>query len=181
MPDGSSSQTAPDNADPRKPNPIRLVDEADWSSGPCDAPGGSADESPRPGALMIGRPGWNSGPMPDLTAADLSAAVGHRGWQVSDHGDHVSAEFRAGSMLRVLAGRTPAELASRIAGAEAGMPGPAPTSVLVEVAGRHPTWSVDAEPGPHGVTATRGDVHLWAPDAAELGALLDVADPLMTP
>jgi hypothetical protein len=25
------------------------------------------------------------------------------------------------------------------------------------------------------------DVHLWAADAAELGALLDVADPMMTP
>jgi hypothetical protein len=181
MHDDPSSQTAPGSAGPHKPNPIRLAGKACRSSGLCDAPGESADEPTRPGALMIGRPGWNSGPMPDLTAADLSAAVGHRGWQVSDHGDHVSAEFRAGSMLRVLASRTPAELAARIADAEAGMPSPDPTSVLVEVAGRHPTWSVDAEPGRHGVTATHGDVHLWAADAAELGALLDVADPMMTP
>jgi hypothetical protein len=181
MHDDSSSQKAPRSAGPHKPNPIRLVGEADWSSGPCDVPGESADEPARPGALMIGRPGWSSGPMPDLTAADLSAAVGHRGWQVSDHGDHVSAEFRAGSVLRVLAGQTPAELAARIADAEAGMPGPDSASVLVEVAGRHPTWSVDAEPGRHGVTATRGDVHLWAADTAELGALLDVADPMMKP
>ena len=61
------------------------------------------------------------------------------------------------------------------------MPGPHPASVLAEIAERHPTWSVDAEPGPHGVTATRGDVHLWASDAAELGALLDAAGPMMTP
>jgi hypothetical protein len=38
---------------------------------------------------------------------------------------------------------------------------------------------VDAADHGHGVTATRGDVHLWASDAAGLSALLDVADPLV--
>ena len=39
-----------------------------------------ADPAP-PAALMTGRPGWNSGPMPDMTAEDLAAAVAPRGWR----------------------------------------------------------------------------------------------------
>ena len=134
-----------------------------------------------PAALKTGPPGWNSGPMPDLTAADLAAAVGPRGWEIAEHGGHLTAEHKLGTILRVLAGRTPAELAVKIADAEAAMPGPDPAGALAEVAADHPTWTIAPAASGHGVEATRADVALWAYNTAELSALLDVADPQDAP
>jgi hypothetical protein len=143
-----------------------------------------AEDGQRPSALLItGPPGWTSGPMPDaipeLTAADLAAAVGHRGWEVTDHGDHLTAEHRTGSALRVLTAHTAAGLAAKIANAEAAGPAEDPEVTLTEIAALHPTWAVDADQRGHGVEAVRGDVHLWAYNAAELAALLDLADPMV--
>jgi hypothetical protein len=105
---------------------------------------------------MTGRPGWSSGPMPDMTATDLAAAVAPRGWEIADHGGHLTAEYRLGSMLRVLAGRSPAELAVKIADAERAMPGPEPAGLLDKIAAGHPSWAVDATPSGQGVEAVRG-------------------------
>lgn len=142
-----------------------------------------ADDGQRPRALLVtGPPGWLSGPMPaeipELTLADLAAATGHRGWVLTDHGDYVTAEHRAGTILRVLTAPSAAGLAARIADAEAAGPGEDPGVTLAGIARDHPTWAIDPDGHGHGVTAQRGEVRLWAFCPAELAALLDLADPM---
>ena len=117
---------------------------------------------------------------PGLTIANVVAAHAHKGWQIAQTGASAFiAEYREGSRLHVLAGYSAAELDARIRAAEAAWPGPDPASLLAQIAGDHPSWAVDAADHGHGVSATRGDVHLWASDPAELSALLDVADPIV--
>lgn len=180
MNDDSPDSLRPADSNPAgKPPPIVLVGEEGWLSGSCSGTGRRA-----PGALMTGPAGWNSGPMPSaapgLTIANVVAAHAHKGWRIAQTGQAAfTAEYRDGSRLHVLAGRSAAELDARIRAAEAVWPGPDPASLLAQIAADHPTWAVDAADHGHGVTATRGDVHLWASDAAELSALLDVADPMV--
>ena len=169
-----------------KPPAIVLVGEEGWLSGSCPPPARRDDggSGRAPAALMTGPAGWNSGPMPSggpgLTIADVVAAHAHKGWEIAQTGQAVfTAEHRAGSRLQVLAGHSAAELDARIRAAEAAWPGPDPASLLAQIAEDHPTWAVDAADRGQGVTATRGDVHLWAHDATELAALLDVADPMV--
>jgi hypothetical protein len=162
-------------------NLVRLGDriaEADRAAAGEDA------APPSPGALLTGAAGWNSGAMPDLTAEDLAAATAPRGWEVTRHPGHFTAEQRLGTMIRVLCSRTVGGLAHKIAAAEAALPAPDPAEVtgalVAQIAAAHPSWAVGAAEEGHGVTAARGDVVLWAYSAAELSALLDVADPEVT-
>jgi hypothetical protein len=184
--DPTDSHRPADSNPAGKPPAIFLVGEEGWLSGSCPPPAGrGADRSGQArAALMTGPAGWNSGPMPGagpgLTIANVIAAHAHRGWEIAQTGQAAfTAEYRDGSRLHVLAGHSAAELDARIRAAEAAWPGPDPASLLARIAGEHPTWAVDAADHGRGVTATRGDVHLWACDAAELAALLDVADPMV--
>lgn len=188
MNDDPAGSPRPADSNPAgKPPPIVLVGEEGWLSGSCSGPArspGGDHIRPAPAALMTGPAGWNSGPMPGagpgLTIANVVAAHAHRGWEIAQTGQAAfTAEYRAGSRLHVLAGHSAAELDARIRAAEAAWPGPDPEGLLARIAEDHPTWAVDAADRGHGVTATRGDVHLWAHDAAELAALLDVADPMV--
>ena len=188
MKDDPAGSPRPADSNPAgKPPPIVLVGEEGWLSGSCSgAPRhtGRARGGPAPAALMTGPAGWNSGPMPGagagLTIANVVAAHAHKGWEIAQTGQAAfTAEYRDGSRLHVLAGHSAAELDARIRTAEAAWPGPDPASLLAQIAEDHPTWAVDAADHGRGVTATRGDVHLWACDAAELAALLDVADPMV--
>ena len=160
MDDHRSEHEQPDSTGRSKPPPILLAGEPGWVSGPCYGPG-------EPSAI------------PELTLADLAAATGHRGWEITDHGDYVTAEHRAGSALRVLTAHTAAGLAARIADAEAAGPGEDPAVTLAGIARDHPTWAIDPDSDGHGVAAQRGDVRLLAFCAAELAALLDLADPMV--
>ena len=74
------------------PSLARLADRLADAGQPAGAPA-------NPAALMTGRPGWNSGPMPDMTATDLAAAVAPRGWQIAEHGSHLTAEYRLNRLL----------------------------------------------------------------------------------
>jgi hypothetical protein len=65
--DHRSEHEQPASAGCSKPPPILLAGEPGWVSGPCYGPG-------EPSAI------------PELTLADLAAAIGHRGWVLTDHG-----------------------------------------------------------------------------------------------
>jgi hypothetical protein len=142
-----------------------------------------ADRTPAPpAALMAGPAGWLSGPMPEMTIADVIAACAERGWQISSGpGPVLRAEFQTGTMTRLLIAHTPGELAEKIAAVERGQPAADPSSGLDGIAAAHPGWTVGAAARGHGVEAQRGDVLLWAYSEAELAALLDVADPRQQP